>query len=194
MAEAQEPPPRRKSPRHRGHDYRLTGHYFITVCVAGRACVFGEVINANMRLSELGALVDAEWRKTVEMRENVKSIAHVVMPNHFHCLLLLDNPPIKRAALQPGEFGPASAKVLGTIVGAFKSAVTTHARQSGLWSTSPLWQPRFHDRIARDETEFFRIRAYINRNPASWSRDRENPSRDGEDDFDRWLATGDELG
>jgi REP element-mobilizing transposase RayT len=36
------------------------------------------------------------------------------------------------------------------------------------------WQPRFHDRIIRDENELNRIRNYIIKNPEMWQRDRNN--------------------
>ena len=36
------------------------------------------------------------------------------------------------------------------------------------------WQPRFHDRIIRDENELNRIREYIAKNPEMWGRDRNN--------------------
>jgi REP element-mobilizing transposase RayT len=36
------------------------------------------------------------------------------------------------------------------------------------------WQPRFHDRIIRDENELNRIREYIIKNPEMWHRDRNN--------------------
>ena len=34
------------------------------------------------------------------------------------------------------------------------------------------WQPRFHDRIIRDETAFDRIQNYIINNPSNWKEDK----------------------
>jgi len=34
-----------------------------------------------------------------------------------------------------------------------------------------------------------RIREYIQTNPLRWELDRENPVRQGEDEFDRWLTS-----
>jgi REP element-mobilizing transposase RayT len=36
------------------------------------------------------------------------------------------------------------------------------------------WQPRFHDRIIRNENELNRIRNYIIKNPEMWQRDLNN--------------------
>jgi len=38
----------------------------------------------------------------------------------------------------------------------------------------PFWQPRFYDRIVRDERELNAICEYIRRNPAQWEDDEEN--------------------
>ncbi len=36
------------------------------------------------------------------------------------------------------------------------------------------WQPRFHDRIIRNEKELFNVRRYIQDNPLKWNDDRNN--------------------
>jgi len=53
----------------------------------------------------------------------------------------------------------------------FKSAVTIKSREI---NPNFAWQPRFHDRIIRNENELNRIRKYISENPAKWYRDRNN--------------------
>jgi len=35
----------------------------------------------------------------------------------------------------------------------------------------PLWQPRFHDYIIRNEAEYQRIWRYIDENPSIWEED-----------------------
>jgi len=35
----------------------------------------------------------------------------------------------------------------------------------------PFWQPRFHDRIIRDEIELYNVRNYILKNPIIWKED-----------------------
>jgi phosphoglucosamine mutase len=57
---------------------------------------------------------------------------------------------------------------LSHIIGRFKSAVTRFARENGI----PFaWQPRFHDRIVRNQNEMNRIAEYIEQNPAKWETD-----------------------
>ena len=51
-----------------------------------------------------------------------------------------------------------------------------------------LWQRSFFDHIIRRESSYERIDQYIAENPMRWALDRENPDRNGEDEFDRWLV------
>ena len=57
---------------------------------------------------------------------------------------------------------------LSHIIGRFKSAVTRFARENEI----PFaWQPRYHDRIVRNQNEMNRIAEYIEQNPAKWETD-----------------------
>jgi putative transposase len=35
----------RRSIRLKGYDYSATGAYFVTICVQGRECLFGEIVD-----------------------------------------------------------------------------------------------------------------------------------------------------
>ena len=48
------PDPRRRSLRLHGYDYSQAGPYFITVCTRNRILLFGEVIDNEVRLNQLG--------------------------------------------------------------------------------------------------------------------------------------------
>jgi REP element-mobilizing transposase RayT len=76
------------SARFQGHSYNY-GAYFITICTQNRIPYFGEIIQGQMHLSELGKVVQQEWLKTFEIRVdmNLTMDAFVVMPNHFHAVL-----------------------------------------------------------------------------------------------------------
>ena len=79
----------RKSLRLRSKDYR-SGSYFITICGVNREWLFGEIKHEEMMMNELGIVVEDEWLKTKTIRPNVKLDAYVVMPNHFHAILHLE--------------------------------------------------------------------------------------------------------
>jgi putative transposase len=49
----------RRSIRLKGYDYSQAGAYFITLCTQDRACLFGRVINGEMRLNDAGRMEQA---------------------------------------------------------------------------------------------------------------------------------------
>lgn len=80
----------RSSIRLNGYDYTQAGAYFFTLCCQGGACLFGECEDGGeMILNPLGEIVQAEWRKTAVIRPEVELDAFVVMPNHFHAIVVM---------------------------------------------------------------------------------------------------------
>lgn len=72
-------------------DYKNTGAYFVTICTHNREHYFGEINDEIMHLSSIGKIVETEWLKTLEIRPdmNLKLDEFVVMPNHFHGILII---------------------------------------------------------------------------------------------------------
>lgn len=166
-------------------DYAHAGVYFITICTQNRECYFGQVMEKEMILSEMGNTVNSEWLKTLDMNLSMGEY----MPNHFHAIIVIGkneyNQPIDTdevfrkdtlhrvstttpANAAANKFGPQS-KNLASIIRGFKSAVTTLARKI---HAGFAWQSRFHDHIIRDDEEYQRIANYINTNPENWETDK----------------------
>ena len=82
---------RRRSIRLKGYDYSRPGAFFITICVHNRDCLFGEIVNGRMELNENGKTVESEWLKTPAMRPNIELGEFVIMPNHFHGIIVIVN-------------------------------------------------------------------------------------------------------
>jgi len=62
---------------------------------------------------------------------------------------------------------------LSNIIGSFKSAVSNKIHKIGY--NQFQWQPRFYERIIRNEKELYRIRKYIEQNPLKWDIEKNNP-------------------
>lgn len=77
----------------------------------------------------------------------------------------IDN-PIQNPIPSKNQFGPQS-KNLASIIRGFKIGVTTRARPM---IPNFAWQPRFHERIIRDDRSFQNISNYIKNNPANWHK------------------------
>ena len=52
----------RRTIRLSGWDYSADGAYFVTVCTERRAHLFGDIVEAHMRLNAVGAVVADTWR------------------------------------------------------------------------------------------------------------------------------------
>ena len=83
--------PQRRSLRLKGYDYSQAGAYFVTICAHGKKCLFGEVVDGEMRVNELGTILVEEWGKSAEIRSEIELGPYVVMPNHFHGIILIVN-------------------------------------------------------------------------------------------------------
>jgi putative transposase len=71
-------------------DYRGTGSYFITICTQNREHYFGEIINGKMQLSQMGVIADILWYEMQHRAKNIELGEFVVMPNHIHGILILN--------------------------------------------------------------------------------------------------------
>ncbi|WP_457651856.1 transposase [Rhodocaloribacter sp.] len=79
----------RRSIRLRGYDYTRDGAYFVTLCVWDRECLFGEVVNGEVRLSDAGRIVADTWTWLAAQYPYVALDAWVVMPNHLHGIIVM---------------------------------------------------------------------------------------------------------
>jgi putative transposase len=163
----------RRSIRLRGYDYSRAGAYFVTICTQNRECLFGEIMNGEMRLNDAGRIVVDEWLKTAEIRAEIELDEWVVMPNHFHGkLVIADRRGTARRAPTVEQFGRPVSGSIPTIIRSFKSAVTKRINDLRLTPGAKLWQRNYWEHIVRNEPELNRIREYIHNNPAQWKSDQ----------------------
>ncbi len=155
--------PTRKSPRLDGFNYASSGAYFITICTDSRVSRFGQVTDGTMHLSRVGRIAEEEWLRTPSVRSGVSLDVHVVMPNHLHGILLIDDAGIDLGRL------PAT---VGAIIRGYKGATTRRVTEALPSSTGKVWQRGYYDHIIRSESDMQRIREYIVNNPLQWSLDR----------------------
>ncbi len=204
----------RRSIRLKGYDYRHPGAYFITLVTQDRACLFGEIVDGEMRLNEAGEMIQAVWDELSVFYAGVQTDAFVVMPNHMHGIIILTGQPVgagpRTCPDEPGQpvgAGPrtcpdepgqpqgiARTLSLPDVVHRFKT-LTTKRYANGVktlgWPPfrGRLWQRNYYEHIIRNELSLNRIRQYITENPLRWHLDRENPARTGEDPlWDEILA------
>jgi putative transposase len=167
----------RKSIRLKEWDYAEPGAYFVTLCVHGRECLFGKIVNGGMRLNECGGIVHDEWKRTFQIRPELHIDEFVIMPNHFHAIIFIrdsrrGDPPVAPTKMRPHGPKPFS---IGAAMAGFKSVTTKRINQIRNTPGSPVWQRNYYDHICRNGNELNRIREYIRNNPSQWDSDEENP-------------------
>jgi putative transposase len=74
----------RRSIRLREFDYSQPGAYFVTLCAFNKECLFGQVVDGQMRMNAMGEIVHEEWFRSGRIRLEIELGAFVVMPNHIH--------------------------------------------------------------------------------------------------------------
>ena len=95
---------------------------------------FGEISDGWVQPSELGRAVTEEWLRGPEMRKEIRLDEFVLMPNHFHGLLLHIPLPGQAATDIDGEFS------VPKIINQFKGTVSR--RPSSELGIRPVWQER----------------------------------------------------
>jgi REP-associated tyrosine transposase len=166
-----------ESARLKDWDYSTPWWYYITICTKNMKCWIGIVKHSRMMLNVCGKIVEEEWLLTRSIRSNVDLDYYVVMPNHFHGILIIESVETSRRDVlkkdtpifsnsetaQQAVSTTLKPNSLSSIIGQFKSVVTKRIRKNG--RTNFGWQPGFYDHIIRNENDLHRIRTYIQNNP-----------------------------
>ncbi len=188
-----------ESARLQGWDYRNPGAYFITICTHNRVHHLGKCKDDKMKLSTIGLIVQGCWFEIPRLNHHVRLGEFIVMPNHIHGILILDemdgnngvngmdvetlqcnvsttntNTGMEMDTNDISDFfrkiSPKSGSV-SRMMGSFKSACSNHIHKT-FPDVEFEWQERFHDHIIRNDKSFVRISNYIINNPLNWKEDR----------------------
>ena len=165
---------RRRSVRLQGYDYSQAGAYFITICTQGRECLFGAIENGEMMLSECGQIAHDEWLKSAKIRSEIELGEYVIMPNHFHGILIIGRGTARRAPTVE-QFGQPVSGSLPTIIRAFKSAITKRINEMRQSPGVSIWQRNYFEHVIRNEADYRRITEYVENNPRQWEEDSLHP-------------------
>ena len=166
----------RRSTRLRGYDYGWPGAYFITIVTRERASLF--------EAEETRAIVQDAWASLPERFPGVALDAFVVMPNHIHGIVVVNEAPhivgVIHESPIPSSRVERRTMLLGKVMGYFKMNVAK--RLNALRGTPgvPVWQKNYYEHVVRGEDDLARIRKYVQNYPLKWAEDELNPAREGE--------------
>ncbi len=197
---------RRRSIRLKEYDYSQNGAYFMTICTWNRECLFGNILDGEIVLNDVGKMVQWIWDDLTNRFPIMELDEYVIMPNHLHGIIVMDCNRRGESCIRPendmhrGEscirpcvqadhkegdhkdrpYGTTKNSI-GRIIQAFKS-ITTHQYTIGVkqqgWPpyAGRIWQRNYYDHVMRNEDELNRIREYIINNPLKWTEDENNPA------------------
>ena len=140
----------RRSIRLNGYDYSQAGAYFVTIVAYQRECLFGDVVDGKMMLNDFGNIVAETWQWLEKQYPYVGLETWVVMPNHFHGILVIRDDNSRGDSRIAPTTEPMKRKPLGRLIGAFKTVSTKQINILRDTPGSPVWQRNYYERIIRD--------------------------------------------
>jgi putative transposase len=176
----------RKSIRLKDYDYSQSVAYFVTMCAYKKQCLFGDIINGKVELSEIGVIVEQYWKEISVHFQNVSLDYFVIMPNHIHGIInIVGAKHSHLASTNKTSVFPANAlplrlhgtdpDSLGAIIQNFKSITTRKINKMLKHQGMSIWQKNYYEHIIRNDDNLNEICEYIINNPLKWDLDKENP-------------------
>ncbi|MBR5806648.1 MAG: hypothetical protein IKY30_07765 [Oscillospiraceae bacterium] len=163
--------PERKEIRLKEYDYSANGAYFVTVCTKDKKHLFWDKEKMRLKkknrvgadnirpedidLSRTGEIVKEAIENIPIKYENVKLDSFVIMPNHIHIIIFIEN---------PGSGRMISAPTRSVVIGQMK-------RYASKTAGFGIWQKSFYDHIIRNYRDYEEKQNYILSNPGKWVED-----------------------
>ena len=96
-----------------------------------------------MELNELGRIVAEEWRRSEEIREELRLDEFIVMPNHFHGIVFIEDLSHCRAQLRNADIDAPvkhrQKRSLGSFIAGFKAYSTKRINEIRATQGCRIW-------------------------------------------------------
>ena len=170
----------RRSIRLQKYDYASEGAYFVTICTHNRECILGEIVEGEVRLSEIGTIAHQCWLEIPNHFKNVALDEYVIMPNHVYGIIIIQPSMVGVQYIEPlrepqsNRFQHITRRSIGSMIRSYKAAVTRQCDHASVGQFR--WQRNYYEHVIRGEKDLNKTREYIIMNPLQWFLDKENPS------------------
>lgn len=162
--------PKRKPTRLKDYDYSKNGYYFITICTHNRKNILSNInvgeVSPLPQLTPQGTIVNEYILSINEKYPSVKIDKYIIMPNHIHIIICIDN---NGRGNPNGRENPSPT--VSNVIGWLKYNATKQISETSDTKDNIVFQRSFHDHIIRDENDYIRICEYIENNPLKWAED-----------------------
>ena len=164
--------PKRKPTRLNNYDYSTSGAYFITICTKDRKVILSDIVVGTgvpdcpkIKLLKHGKIADKYINQLNNFYNNISVDKYVIMPDHIHLLLSINNVEINGQSRTPVPTNN-SVKIDNTnsIIAKF---VSTFKRFCNKEYGENIWQARYYDHIIRGQNDYNEIWEYIENNPTT---------------------------
>lgn len=189
---------KRKRNRLKGFDYSSNNLYFVTICVHGMVCCFGDVVGTkgavgttrelSVRVNHPSTNSDSSARPNPSNDKSDKYVALnplgkianarlLWLEDHYKYVVLYSHIVMPNhvhvileinSNLVEGE--KIKIKSLSELMGAYKTTSSKMIHQIG--NLEFKWQRSFHDHIIRNDTAYQKISNYIETNADKWKKDK----------------------
>lgn len=144
------------------YDYSTNGGYFVTICTEKRKNTLCAIVGDGFPVpKKAGQITEANVHRISLKFPEVYVDKYVIMPNHIHLLLRIDN---------VGGTGNPSP-TLGKIIGWFKYQTTREINAAYNTAGNRVFQRSYHDHVVRGDKDYAMIWEYIDTNPLKWKLD-----------------------
>lgn len=156
----------RKPNRLKSFDYSSNGIYFITICTKDKKSLLGTIVGdgvldvPQLNPSKYGVIVEKRITEMNDIYEDLFVEKYVVMPNHLHLLIRIDN----SKSGSSGTPTPTNSSI--------SKFVSTLKRFTNKECELDLWQRSYYDHIIRNENDYLKIWEYIDSNTQKWKNDK----------------------
>ncbi len=132
-----------------------------------------------MHLNTAGEMLKRQWENLEHRFLNLHLDQYVIMPNHFHGIIILKNPFFvdqdqKRAHTRGAPTQNTNYSV-NEIIRAFKSIsareYADEIKNAGTSFDTQFWQRNYYEHVIRTEESLGVLRKYILENPRRWRED-----------------------
>ena len=156
--------PQRKHPRMKHYDYSTAGAYFITISTHNRRCLLSRVVgqgraHAETQNTTYGRIAEEQLFLLEKRYPSLKIDQYVIMPNHIHAILLLEE-----------TAGASPRPTIPDMVCAYKSMTTRECKK--VRPIDKLFQTSFYEHVIRGRKDYDEIAEYIVNNPKQWELDK----------------------
>ena len=120
---------------------------------------------AEIRLKSCGQIVKEQLLLLENRYPTVSILDYVIMPDHIHAIIFLNNDTIEKDNLS-NSGGASPSPTLNDIICSFKSLTACACKQK--CGIEKLFQRSYAEHIIRDYKDYETRKAYIQQNPIRW--------------------------